>query len=48
VPVTGGPVNDVVDGVTGSFGADHDAEDHGVLYWTDNPRGGLVWRGRVD
>ncbi len=48
VPVTGGSVDDVVDGVISGFAVDHDAEGHGVLYWTDNTHGGLVWRGRVD
>lgn len=31
----------------GGFGVDHGAKGHGVLCWTDNTHGGLVWRGRV-
>jgi hypothetical protein len=48
IPVGGGASEDVIVGPNGGFALDHDGAGHGVMYWTDNTHGGLVWRGRVD
>jgi len=48
VPTGGGDSEDVVVGPIGGFAVSHDDDGHGLVYWTDNSHGGLVWRARVN